>query len=254
MRFWLVLLAALGLAGCSVQAINERLTTPDERALAVRVIRATRAGDRDAVMRDAAPQLAGQLSPELFARLAASIPDGEPVLETANVQSATGPAGVQTLKFLNYELGAGNRWAVVQVILDTSGGAARLNGIYALPGDHSLVQANRLTLAGKTPLHYAWLGAMFSAVLVSLAALVLILRARGLRYKWAWALGCLVSFVTFSLDWTTGTASVQPISVLLLGAAVFQAGPLNPWLFSFAIPVLPIAFLFRYWRKGLGNA
>jgi hypothetical protein len=98
-------------------------------------------------------------------------------------------------------------------------------------------------LEGKGAINYLWIAAMAIAVGSSLAAFVLILRTRALRLKWLWAIGSLLGFVNFRLDWTTGQWDIWPLSFTLFGASALRSGMLAPWVMSFAIPIVAIVFL-----------
>lgn len=239
MRAWLIGLAVL-LSACSNQSMFDKLATPEEQAFSTQMVRAVRADDLATLKAAAAPELRPQLTPASMAQMRAPVPNGEPSLQNVNVQWMNGV----TAKALDYEIGANGRWAMVRVVLSTGAGKPQLIGLHTAPATSQPSQFNAFTLKDKGAIHFAWLAAMVACVATSLTAFVLILRTRGLRRKWLWAPASLISFVTFSLNWTTGAFGVMPISLLLFGAAALQR-PLEPWIFSFAVPVVAIVFLIR---------
>lgn len=236
MRLLAMLLLLLGVSACSLPS-NESTSTPAERATSEQAIASIRAGDLAAIDRSATEAVRNELTQETLDRIRESLPEGTPVLQAVT-------AGAPGFKSLNYAVGRDDRWAVVQITLEANGGQARIAGFNVKPSDRSPVAMNDFTLAGKSLAHWLWLVAMAAAVSVSVYACVQIVRTPGLRYKWLWAAGSLVSFVSFSLDWTSGAMRVVPLSVQLLGVGAWRMGPLSPWLLSFAIPVVALAFLF----------
>lgn len=244
MRIWLALLM-LALAGCSYDSINEQLSTPQERAFAAESVAVARRGDVAGLVARSDPAARAQLTPELVRQIAAMIPPGEPALRTVSVESNVVGGVTSSFKAFNYEVGSGNRWAVVQLLVQTAPGKIRVLGLNVQPFSRSPSGELAFGFEGKGAIHCAWLVAMAAALLLSITAAVLAIRTRGVRYRWLWALGSLFSFATFSLNWANGAWIVAPVSFLVLGAAAFQQGPFAPWTLSFAIPVIAIIFLIR---------
>jgi hypothetical protein len=241
----LILMMLAGLSACSPQDWNEKLSTPDERALSLRMLKALQAGDFGSVDAASRPQLREELTADIFDQVHGMIPPGEPRLQTVAVDSNTMDGVTTTLKSFNYEMGGGDRWALVQITLQTSPGNMKVAGFRAYPMAQSPIAAESFSFAGKGALHYFWLMAMMLAVATTITAIVMVIRTPDVRRKWLWVIGCLFSFVSFQLNWTTGAFGVTPLSFLLLGAGGFKAGPFAPWIFQFAIPVVAIVFLTR---------
>ena len=244
MRF-LVLSVILLLAACSPQAWNDKLSTPKERATAERVIALLRARDVNGLKAMSDAQLAPQLTPESLRPIAAMTPSaGAPSLQTVAVKTMAVGGAARTMKALNYEMGNGKSWAMIQVVLDTSGDPIRVDGFRVFPADRQPSTINDFTLTGKPVLAYVWLAMMVLAVAVTILGAATAFRSpRFRKLRWLWVIGSLFSFGTFSLNWTTGAFGMMPISFLLLGAGALRAGPLSPWVVSFAIPVVAIVIL-----------
>jgi hypothetical protein len=241
---WLAIVMLVLLSACSTQGWNERLSTPGEREMALQALEAVRSGNIASLRGVSETQLMDGLTPEIAAKIRSLLPPGEPRLLTVAQNSTTAFGGeTKAYKSLFYELGSGNRWALAEVTLQQVANKTWLAGMHVVPFDHSPVAENAFTLEGKGTIHYVWIAAMAAAVLISLFAFVQILRTRGLKLKWLWAIGSLLSFVTFQLNWTTGETGFMPISFLVLGAGGFQVSPLMPWVLSFAIPAVALLFL-----------
>lgn len=241
----LILMMLVGLSACSTEDWNEKLSTPEERALSLQALKAIQAGNFGSLDAMSRPELREEITPEIFDQVHGMIPPGEPKLQTVNAQSNTVDGVTTTLKSFNYEMGSGYRWAMVQMTLQTSPGKTTLAGFRAYPMAQSPVAAEAFTFEGKGALHYFWLLAMAAALVTTITGIVMVIRTPDVRRKWLWVIGCLFSFVTFSLNWTTGAIGITPFHFLLLGAGGMQAGPFAPWTFHFAIPVVAVVFLIR---------
>jgi hypothetical protein len=246
-----ILLLVLG--ACSAQRWNAWVSTPEERAFAERMVQVVQAGDMRRVAEVSDPDTMGDFTQRLLTQVRGLTPAGPARLMTVSSSTMTASGRTRTFKTFNYELGAGQRWAILQIILHPEGEKIWLAGIYVQPMDRSPSAAHAFSLKGKGSIHYLWLTAMLLAVMTSVTAFVLILRTRGLKLKWLWAIGSLLGFVSFQLNWTTGEWGIWPISFQLLGASGMQNGTLLPWVLSFAIPVVAIVFLVRH-AMGLTTA
>lgn len=229
----------------------EKLSNSGERLFATRVIVAARAGDVRALRASAEPDLTDQLTPEVVRKLQTGIPPvGRIVLATVFVETTANG----TFKTFNHEVGAGNRWAMVQVVMRTDTAAPQLIGLHTYP---TPVQPIKVNDFGQRPLTIGgalWLIAMIAAFATSLAGVVIAWRRKTMRRRWLWVIGSALPVVTLTMNWTTGAWQVTPVSVLVLGAAGMRSGPFMPWLFSFAIPVVALIVIVRAWRDRRAQA
>jgi hypothetical protein len=241
-RVILILLLVLGACN-SVEDWNNKVSTAEERSFALSIIDATRQGNFGLIDARILPEYRPQLTPELFAKIRELAPPGKAVLQTVAVDTQSDGFASRTIKSFNYEIGGGKRWALFQVTILGPPGHLQLVGVHIYPLDRPPSSVNAFGSVDRGMIHYLWLAAMALALGTTLTALVLIVRTRGVRLKWLWALGCLMSFGLFQLNWTTGAWSVTPIGFVLFGAGAVQNGPLMPWIMQFAIPVVAIVFI-----------
>jgi hypothetical protein len=213
--------------------------------LALEVVAALRIGNI-AVLKD-------KMEPQLFAQTIAMqdqikqvLPtNGEPNLVTVNSNMMTINGKTTSTKVLNYELGSGNKWAAVQIVLEQSEGKNVIIGWHATPANVKPTAAGNFDFHNKGVVHYFWIIAMVASILTIISAFILAIRSKGIRYRWLWILGSLFGFVQFSLNWSTGAWGVQPISFSLFGGSFLKASPFDAWVLSFALPIVAIVFLFR---------
>lgn len=127
----------------------------------------------------------------------------------------------------------------------------RVQGINVRMLTPAELAANAFTFKGKGPGHYAFLAATVAAPLLMIAALVRVIRRRGLRRKWLWGILAFVGAVTLQMNWTTGAITVNWLSVQLIGAGVAAAAPdgLAPWIASFTFPIGAILILTGVWAN-----
>ncbi|OAN60035.1 hypothetical protein [Sphingomonas sp. TDK1] len=239
----LVAFVLLVLSACSYQQLFDKLSTPQEQAMALHAAQAVQKGDLGWLSAHAGDRLRQDLTPVLGHQMQALSPRGQPVLSAVNVQWLQNGGKPITLKRLTYEIGANDRWALLQVVLETEGPKPLVNGVFVQLVDRSPRAANRLTLTDKGFIHFLWLVLMAAAVGTCITAFVLVLRTKRLRWKWLWCVGVFLSSFAFQLNWTTGAWDFMPISVTLFGAGALQQGPMMPWVMTFAIPVVAITFL-----------
>lgn len=235
----------LALAGCSLSDWNERVSSPEDRALALRTIDSLRSGKLDT--------LKAHMEPTVFAQtvagrdqLAASLSaPGTPELVTVSSNTVSGSHGTVTTKALNYEFGAGKTWVVMQIVLRTTAQRPEVIGWNVRPANARPSTIGDFSFNGKAPIHFAWIAAMIASVLVILTALVQGARSKGIKRRWLWMLGSAFGLGQFSLNWATGAWLIKPIYVSLLGAGFFRPSPFGAWILSFSLPIVAVIFLIR---------
>ena len=117
------------------------------------------------------------------------------------------------------------------------------------PMDRPLEEINRFSLEGKGTVHYLFLFACLAVPFFILFTLVVAIRTRFNKRKWAWILFILVGFVQFSINWTTGQIGVKPLSFQLFGAGALSASVFAPWILSVSLPIGAVLFWIK--REGL---
>jgi len=239
----------LVLAGCSASDWNERLSSPEDRALALRTIDGLRTGRLDPLKADIEPTIFAQTVAGRDKFAAPLSTPGTPTLVTVSSNTHTDVRGTVTTKALNYEFGAGNKWVVMQIVLRTTGQRPEVIGWNVTPTNARPTTIGDFSFNGKGAIHFAWIAAMIASVLVIVTALVQGVRSKGIKRRWLWMLGSAFGFAQFSLNWATGAWSIQPIHVALLGAGFIKPSPFDPWILSFSLPIVAVIFLIR--RRGL---
>ncbi|HEX6705703.1 MAG TPA: hypothetical protein VF169_13145 [Albitalea sp.] len=148
---------------------------------------------------------------------------------------------------------ASSEWFVMSAELVGEAEAFRIRGFHIEPLPAAMSVVHGFTLSNKGAMHYAFLLLAPAAAGVSLFAFVRCLRMRGLRRKWMWALVTLVGAGAFTLNWTTGAVTVNPLTFNLLSAAFARAGWVGPWAITFCIPIGAIVFLWKHRRRTQGG-
>ena len=252
MRNLFLLLLFLALAGCSQEGWNDRLASPAEQRLALRVAEQLRQGQTGSIIARARPELKAAV-PRAVAQVAPMLKraEGPFTIETVAVfQEMGGP----TLNSFNLQSGSGNRWALTEIVLQDPAGSWQIAGFRVFPAAFEPAKLNDFDINRRGLLGYVWITMMLASVATCLAAIVLIWRSRWLNRRWLWTVGSLFGFVGFALNWTTGASAVQFINVSLLGAGAIRAGPFAPWVFSFGIPIIAILVIVRWFRRERSQA
>lgn len=238
MRYWVLILLAL-LGACSSEAMFDTISTPQERAMALQAANALIAGDfpkfddvMDVGLRD-------NMTSETMAKMKPFMPKGAPVLKKVfEFDYDDGPS----TKTFTYEAGSGNRWAAIEITLRTAPGPIIVVAYRVWPLDHSPSSETDFSFAKAGAAGCFWIAMMILVLGITITGFVQVIRTRGLKLKWLWAIGCLFSFVTFWLQVGPGSFGVMPISFQLLGVG-FTKTVFEPWVLKFSIPVLAIVFL-----------
>lgn len=114
-------------------------------------------------------------------------------------------------------------------------------------------QLARFSLADKSPGHFIFLAAMAASLGIIIAALVALVRAKGTRRRWLWAIAIVMAVGKVSMNWVTGELAFTVGNLQLLGIAAVQPNPAFPWILSFGLPVGALMFLWRQ-RRGAATA
>jgi hypothetical protein len=245
LRGCIVLLGLLALlAGCDEQAWADKFVPKQQAALAQDLVARLAARDYDAVEARLDPSVAQPSVRNVLVQMAGLFATGQPrSVKTVGAQTRT-MGGVTTYS-LTLEYQYPSTWLLANVVLQQKDGRTTVLGLHVVPEAQSLKQANRFTFDGKTPLHYVVLALAIAIPLFILYALVLCIRTPIARRKWLWILFIAVGVAQFSLNWTNGAWSIQPLSLSLLGTGFMRSGPYAPWIFTIALPVGAIVFLAR---------
>jgi hypothetical protein len=241
-------------AGCNRSAQVEAMAAPADVALAQGYIDLLRERRFEQIEKDLSPELRSVDIRSKLARMAEAVP-AQPPLSRSVVgyqvmrQVAKGAESTSTNVTFEYRYAA--NYVLANVATLRKAGTVAVTGISAYPRPDSLEHQNAFTFAGKGPLHYAVLTLALLEPAFILYALATCIRTRMARRKWLWILFIVAGFFRFSLNWTTGAWSIEPLGFQLLGAGVVAMG-VGPWVLSVSVPVGAIAFLIR--RRTQGSA
>jgi hypothetical protein len=238
------LVAVLGLAAC------QGAFKPDPTARAF--YDAIHAGDISKVRAMAAPEFFTPGAEQQLALMRSYMPKEAPTAvkflgrHDATMLNAGETANTQDVYEFN------DRKAVVSARLQraTSAQPWRVQGFHIRVVSPAEMKANAFTFEGKSFAHFAFLLATVAAPLLMVAALVKVVRRKGLRRKWLWGILAFVGLCTFRMDWTTGAVAANPLTVQFIGAGIVTAASgLAPWVLSFTAPVGALLILTGVWAN-----
>lgn len=231
------------LSACSMARWNEKLSTPEDRKMALHTIADLRAGNATALSKIMDPELFAETRTQ-FASVAKSInAPGTPALVTVAKNVMTGPTSSRTITCLNYEYGAEKRWILAEICIQADDYSRRVIGWHAWAFDQRPSAANDLSFGKLGWLGYLWILAMIGALGTTLTGAILAIRSKGIKFRWLWAISSLLGFAQFAHYFGTEAWAIRPIYVSLLGAAILRTSPLQPWMASFSLPVVAIIFM-----------
>lgn len=236
----------LFVAACDQQATLEKVTSAEDRALSVKMIRSVQSGDMNSVKAFIRPDLRSKWI-DIFPQLRAEMPteaDSSVTLVDGGFTTWMPDAGQATRNsHLAYQVQHGTQYALVRIDIQRQGGTCVVTSFWINALDRPIGELTTFRLSNKKPIQYLVFALAVGAFAISIAALVLLGFSKGVRYRWLWAIGCLVGLGQVSVNWSNASLSFNPINVQLLSAFFVKSSMIGAWNVGFGIPVFSMAFL-----------
>ena len=238
---------ALLLAGC-------QLPQPDPQAQAVEreAYQAIQTGDDAALQKIANPELKTPEADAAMKQVRAMMPKGKPSSSKLIGWNLHTQVGIGSTAILHSEHDYGDRVVLAQTHLARKAEADPwlVQGFHMQVATTAELARNDFSLVGKKPQQYAFLLAAVISPILMIAALVTVVRRKGLRRKWLWGLLALLGLFKLQMNWSDGALNVQWFTVQLLGFGV-QSGlsRFDPWFVSMTLPVGALLILLGVWAK-----
>lgn len=198
-----------------------------------------------AVSAKATPELKADLNLANITAVRQHIPGGQPVSARMTYWTyfypSDGGASGTVQHLYRYD---GRRALATTTLVRGVGEPWRVRSFHVQLATEDQLAVNRLTLVGKSPLHYTFLLSMILTPLVMIAAVVKLVRNGGRRRRYWWLLPALLGVGKLSMNWTTGALSFGPFYIQLLGVgAVTSVSGFDPWMLSTSVPLAAILIL-----------
>lgn len=236
------LAALLVLAACSI-------FEPDATTRAL--YDAVRSGDEAKARTLLAPEINSPETTAQLAQLRAILPKEPParvkVLNHTVRKMLNSGETLETQELFEFK----DRKALVSARLHraTSAEPWRAQGFHVRFLTPAELAVNAFKFKGKTPAHFAFLAVAIASPLLMIAALMKVIRRKGLRRKWLWGILAFVGAITLQMNWTTGAISVG-LTVQLIGAGVTTAASgVTPWILTFTLPIGALLILTGVWAN-----
>ena len=250
------LFAVFLLAGCATGDLDvfaREHTTAEERAFALSYLQLLAAGRIDSAATLLAPNLRSDTATLTLGQVGRVLRDAR--LDSLHLigVNISDNAGTEDHDLnLTYEAPTSTgRWLTTNVATRSAQGHSSVIGVSAhrIPG--RLEEINAFTLADRSPLHYVWLVLAGLMPLITLAAAVRVIAAKGMPRRWFWAVVALIASPAFVLNWTTGQVAIANNLFVLFGAAFDRPGVAAPWAVTFAVPIgATVAYVrLRAWQR-----
>lgn len=242
MRVLAVAAACLLVVGCAFQP------DPQAQALARQAYLDFR--DHPEALKDkSTPELVADLTPENLAAVRRYIPPDAP--ESVRLMSwnmsSLGDEGTADLRHL-YDYG--DRRMIVTTSLVRERDRWKLRSFHVQAASDAEMAVNDFTLAGKPLGQLAFLALVVLSPLLMIAALIQVLRRKGLRRKWLWGIVSFIGLFSFQMNWTSGQIAMQWLTIQFIGFGITSTGSgLDPWLLTCTFPLGAILILTRVWAR-----
>lgn len=238
-RCALTLTLCLTLSACAtnIEEWSARLTTASEREFADDYLRLATAGLVDSLTAFLAPELTTadhRLEIASAAEAYRLQPPDSLILIGVNVHTNGGARDVN----LSWEYRSDSGWFAVNVAARHQDGARPVVfGFNVVPLTGSLREANAFTARDKSATHFAFLLLALGAAGLSLVSAVRLALAREMPRRWRWVAFSLIGVTKISINWTSGAAAFQLLSVTLLSAGTVKAAAAAPMFIYFSFPI-----------------
>jgi hypothetical protein len=240
-----ILALALVACACDQRAAFERFVPKQEAALGRRLFDEIRRREFGSVELMLSAELAadGSVRAQLE-QLAKLFPSEEPI-GVLVVGAFTNTINDTRIVTMTYEYRYQQQWILANIVLRQSAGRQVIEGLHVQPAPDSQERLNAFTFRNKGPAHYVMVAASIAIPVFIVATFIVVLRTRGPRRRWLWALAVLFGVGQVSFNWTSGEADFRALHVVLLGGAFFKAGPYGPLTLMCAFPVGAFCFLWK---------
>ncbi|KRA66368.1 hypothetical protein ASD79_03585 [Caulobacter sp. Root655] len=187
-----------------------------------------------------------------IAKIKTYIPPGEPSLGKAVGWNYVTMLGQGKTAFLSHEYDYPGKVVLSQISLKRPEGAKTwtLIGLNVRVATSQELETLKFSLVGKSPAQYAFLAAMVASLALMLAALVKVIRTKGLKRKWLWVIASLFGVGSVQMNWFNGVFAWQLVNVSLIGAGAAKGfSRFDPWTLSFILPLGAILILTGVWAR-----
>lgn len=241
--------AVLGLAGCDQSAIVTKMAGSENLRMAEGYVELLRDQDYAALLKLMPDVEPGPSTEDRLNHMRDAFPaDENPISITPIGYFVQKDSHGWADRRYTFEYEFSHQWALVEIVTRTQDGQTILRSIFVQSSTQSLKQINALTFANKDPHAVATIliFIIFACGILTLCicATVICVRAKSMRQKWLWIIGCWISFIQVALNWTTGSLQWR-LFWFHIPAVTFEHIEFSPWIFSLGIPVIAIIVLIR---------
>ncbi len=237
-------LLVLAAAGCGTKAARlwlNRITPPQDDALARGLIDALLREDFEFMARNMDESILGK-APETTLRRFYLYIDHDPLQSVELVGCRVLSVRARRQSSLMYQLEFPGSWYAADFVIAASADTRKVIGLQLKKLPASLAQINRFTLKGRGLVHYVLLLGAIGVPVLMLYALIQCLRTR-VKWKWLWIPFILIGIGSIHLNWTTAQLGFQPLSLLVPGTSLTRGGLYAPWVLSVSFPLGAVLFL-----------
>ncbi len=232
------LFCVLVLAGCNEEAKLQKATPKEADALARAFISALNKKNTDTAEKLIEPTIrteAKEKLKSLVSLLSVSEPKQIKIIGVRGQKKED-----QKLYQLSYQIYFEKSWVVASIAIVETAKERYIFSVRMDPLRAPLEELYAFKFSGKSIVHYITLLFFILIPVFILLMLIQCIKLPG-KKKWIWVPFILLGFVTFHLDWTTGRAFLQLISVLFFGV-FFMKQKYGPLILSVSLPIGAIAF------------
>lgn len=229
------------LTSCTYEDMMDKLVPKEEAKMAENYLTKLRERDFVYIKSKLSDELKPQVTDALLIQLADYFRGGE-LISTEIIGSQVNVFNGVWQGNFTFEYHFTEGWNLANAAFRKVGDNFEVIGLNVYQTEMSQKEFHAFNLSGKSLLHYLVLVLAISVPLFILVTTYFCVRTPIPKRKWLWVIFILLGVSAIQINWTTGQYAIQLISVHLLGASAFAAGPHAPWVISASIPLGAILF------------
>ncbi len=229
------------LTACSFENYFDINASDNDLEAAEKVYVALKNGDFTYIRSNASEQILNEQFDQKLIEIAALVPP-EPYENKQLVGLRVHDMGMITQLLLSVQYSFENQYILANIAMTKTSNQYLILGINIQTSKISLEDLNLFSFSNKGIMHYAVFFCLILFPLFTIWTFIKCWKMKTIKRRKLWLLFILIGVGTLQLNWATGQAFIQMLSIQLLSASFFTSGPYSPWIFGISLPFGAIMF------------
>ena len=217
-----------------------------EKQEGITVINTIKNGSIDDISNLFSSDVKKEMSPEKISELKEYLKEND-IRDYALFNSNINFSGNSKVARLMFQAKFNDQWALVSMELHGENNIDKLYGINVQPMEKSLQEVYKVSLTDRPIINYIVLVLSVAFAFLNFYAFNLVLNLK-IKNKWLWAIISFSGICSFTLDWSTGVYSFNPVAIGLPCFTYSKFGSYSPLTIGLYFPIGALIFLGVKWR------